>query len=75
MKLSQLIEYQIMKIFIEKVCRKYAPKASPRLLLILVNSSKQPMHASNIFEKRKENYQKKLRKISLIFSFKYSPFL
>ena len=29
----------------EKSCRKYPPKASPRPLFILVNSPKQPLHA------------------------------
>ena len=32
LKLSKLIEYQIRTIFMEKVYRKYAPKASPRPL-------------------------------------------
>ena len=32
LKLSQLIEYQIRKNFMVKICRKYAPEASLRLL-------------------------------------------
>ena len=32
LKLCPLIEYYIRNIFMEKSCRKYAPKASPRPL-------------------------------------------
>ena len=31
----------------ENSYRKYAPKASPRLLLTFVNKIKQPLHAKN----------------------------
>ena len=37
------------KHFMEKLCRKCAPKASPRPLLILVNNTKQSLHACNSF--------------------------
>ena len=36
----------------EKSYRKYAPKASPRLLFILVNNPKQPFHARNSFKNK-----------------------
>ena len=46
LKLSQLIEYQIRRIFMEKPYRKCAPKASFRaIFLISVTSSKQPLQA------------------------------
>ena len=32
MKLCQLIEYEVWNIFMEKVCKKCAPKANPRSL-------------------------------------------
>ena len=32
LKLGQLIEYRTRKIFMKKVCKKCAPKASPRPL-------------------------------------------
>ena len=35
LKLGQLIGYQILKTFMEKVCRKCAPKAGPRPLFNL----------------------------------------
>ena len=38
LKLFPLIQYSIRHIFVEKSCKKYAPKASPRSLLILVNN-------------------------------------
>ena len=38
--------------FYVKICKKYASEASPRALLILTNSSKQPMHARNSFENK-----------------------
>ena len=42
----------MMNIFMEKSCRKWAPKASPRPLFILVNNPKQSLHArNNIFER------------------------
>ena len=34
----------------EKPCRKWAPKASPRPLFILVNNPKQPLYARNSFK-------------------------
>ena len=52
LKLCTLIEYQIRNIFMEKLCRKCAPKASLRPLLILVNNSKQPLHARNSFKNK-----------------------
>ena len=33
LKLCHLIEYYVRNIFMEKSCRNYAPKASPRTLL------------------------------------------
>ena len=33
LKLWPLIQYQITNILVEKSCRKYAPKASPRPLI------------------------------------------
>ena len=36
----------------EKSCRKYAPKASPRPLFILVNNPKQPLHAQNFLKNK-----------------------
>ena len=42
--------------------------------LILVNISKQPMYASNIFEKRKEDYQKSLEKLAWSFLSNIVPF-
>ena len=39
-------------IFMERSCRKCAPKASPRPLLILVNNPKQSLHARNSFRNK-----------------------
>ena len=47
-----IINYWIRIAFIEKSCRKCAPKASPRHHLVLVNDPKQPLHA-RIFLKNK----------------------
>ena len=53
----------------EKSCRKYAPKASPRPFFILVNNLKQPLHAGHSCKRTqfflKEDYQK----LSLVFFF------
>ena len=38
-----------LSIYMEKSCRKCAPKSSPRSFLILLNNPKQPMHAKNYF--------------------------
>ena len=52
LKLCPLIEYYIRNIFMEKSCRKCAPKASPRTLFILVNNPKQSLHARNSFKNK-----------------------
>ena len=36
----------------EKSCRKYVPKASPRPFLICVNNPKQPLNARNCFQNK-----------------------
>ena len=51
----------------EKLCRKCAPKASLRPLLILVKNSKQPLHARNSFKNKIEDYQKTFKKLTLLF--------
>ena len=60
----------------EKSCRKYAPKASPRPLFILVNNPKQPLHARNILKIRyfERGLTKTLKKVNFIFSFQHNPF-
>ena len=55
----------------KKLCRKCAPKASPRPLFNFVNNPKQPLHARNYFE---IGLSKSLKKVNFIFSFKPSPF-
>ena len=46
----------------EKLCRKCAPKASPRPLFNFVNA-KQPLHARNCYKNKilKDNSQKPLK--------------
>ena len=63
--------------FYVKICKKYASEASPRALLILINSSKQSMHARNSFENKIfwKRIIKKPSKNLLDFSFAPSPFL
>ena len=58
----------------EKSCRKFAPKASPRP--ILTNNPKQPLHAKNYFKNKilLEGIIKNLDKVNFSFSFKPSPF-
>ena len=51
-KLCSVIEYEIKNIYMEKSHRKCAPKATPRSLFILVNNSKQPLHAGNYFKNK-----------------------
>ena len=60
----------------EKSCRKCAQKASPRLLLILVNNQKQPLYARNSFKIRhfERGLSKNLKQVNFIFSFEPSPF-
>ena len=36
----------------EKSCEKYAPKASPKPFLTLVNKPKQPLHAISSFKNK-----------------------
>ena len=36
----------------ENSCRKCAPKARPKPVLILVNNPKQPLHAKNYFKNK-----------------------
>ena len=36
----------------EKSCKICAPKADPRLFLILVNNHKEPLHARNSFKNK-----------------------
>ena len=52
LKLCPLIEYLTRNIFMEKSCKKYAPKAGPRLLFILINNPKQSLHARNSFKNK-----------------------
>ena len=63
----------IKNLFMENWCRKYAPKASLRLFLILVNNPKQSLHYC-FQDISKEDYQKVLRNLTLFFSFGSSPF-
>ena len=70
LKLCQLLEYYVRNIFMEKSCRNYAPKSSPRFFLILVNNSKQLLHARNYFKNKrfwKQDYEKALKKLTLLF--------
>ena len=48
--------------FMENVCRKCAIKTSPRLLLILLNSPKQPIHSRKLLKIRyvERDYQQNL---------------
>ena len=50
----------------QKSCRKYAPRASPRPLFFLVNNPKHPLHARNSFKKNilEEDYQKALKTLT-----------
>ena len=48
--------------FMEKACRKCAPKVSPRPLFILVNNPKQSLYTRTCFKNiLKEDYQKPLK--------------
>ena len=46
------MEDQIKNIFIEKSCGKCAAKLVSDLFIILVNNSKQPLHARNFFKSK-----------------------
>ena len=75
--MSHLISMEtFMNIFMEKSCRKYAPRATARPLFVLLNSPKQPLHARNSFQIRyfERGLSKSLKKVNFIFSFKPSPF-
>ena len=50
LKLCPLIEYR--NVFMDKSCRKCAPKVVPDPFLIMVNNSKQPLHARNSFKNK-----------------------
>ena len=52
LKLYQLIEYQTRRIFMEKSCKNVHKKLFLDPFLILVNNSKQPMHARNSSKNR-----------------------
>ena len=60
----------------EKSCKKCEPKASPRLLFILVNNPKHPLHARNSFKNKifQSRIIKKLKNVDFTFSFEPSPF-
>ena len=60
----------------QKPYRKCAPKASPRLLFILVNNPKQPLNARSSFKNRyfERGLSKTFKKLNFIFSFQPSPF-
>ena len=63
--------------FIEKSCRKHAPKTSPDPFSVLLNNPKQPLHTRNYFKSKifwKENYQKALKKLTLFFLSNPVPF-
>ena len=72
LKLCPLIEYHIKNIFMEKSCRKCAPKASSRAFFKFGNP-KQPLHARNSL-KNKIFWKKIIKKVNFIFSSKPSPF-
>ena len=61
------MEYQIRNIFIENLCTKCAPKAVP---VILVNNTKQPLHARNYFQNKtfRKRIIKNLKRLSIYFS-------
>ena len=68
LKLCPLIEHEISNIFMEKSFRKWAPEDIPDPFLILVNNSKQPLHARNLFKYIfKKDYQKNFKKLTLFF--------
>ena len=54
LKLHQLIKYWIRNIFMEKLCRKCAPKASPRPLFNFGNRPNQNSHCmqENFFKNK-----------------------
>ena len=63
------MQYQIRNIFIEKSCRKFTAKVSPRPFIILINNLKQPLHARNCFKVRyfERRLSKSLEKGNFIF--------
>ena len=73
LELCQLREYEIRNIFMEKSCRKYMPKASPRTLFILVNNPKIGHCMQEILSKIRY-FETGLSK-SFIFSFEPSPLM
>ena len=71
------MEYQIKNIFIEKSCRKYAAKASPRPLYNFGKQPKTAIACKKFFEKQnisKEDYQKALKRVTLFFLSNPVPF-
>ena len=52
----------ILKIVMGKACRKYAPKVSPKPLLILINRSRQTVQASNSFDENKIFWKRIMKK-------------
>ena len=69
-KLFQLIEYQIKSIFMKNPCRKCAPKVNSRPLFNFIKQPKTAIAYKELFYKSdilKENFQKALKKITLLF--------
>ena len=71
LKLGQLIDYyEVRNISMEKVCRKYLPKASPRPLFNFVKRPKTANICKKLFWKwniLKEDDQKTLEKLTWFF--------
>ena len=65
LKLGQLIEFQIKKIFMEKYPENVNQKLIPDPFLIYVIDRKQLLHTSNSFENRiiRQNLRKNLKKL------------
>ena len=76
LKFGQLIENQIRKISVEKVCRKCALKASLRPLFDFRKWCNHPMHASNSLKIKyfERDYKRKLKKVCLLFAFEPNSF-
>ena len=76
LKLCPLIEYQIKNIFMEKSCRKYTTKASPKTLFYFRTTQNNHCMQEIILKIRyyRRGHQKALKKLTLFFLVNQVPF-
>ena len=74
LKLSQLIKYEIRKIFMKKSWRKHVLKASPRPFSL--NNSKQSLNVRKCFKIRyfKKELSKSHKNVNFIFRWNPIPY-